>query len=103
MSKNEILFGLEFGYTVETDDGRRYISVENMCGGKYGLNYVDENGFWEGMELTNDIDVAISFLNSWEENNIDDDDYDDYTPSADDYREWSNACCGIDYDAPWLR
>lgn len=61
MSRVEIAIALEQGMVLESDDGARYISEENMCGGKYAMNYV-ENGFWMGMNLTNSLDEAIEFV-----------------------------------------
>ena len=40
MTRTEIAIALEQGMVLESDDGTRYISEENMCGGKYAMNYV---------------------------------------------------------------
>lgn len=61
MTRTEIAIALEQGMVLESDDGTRYISEENMCGGKYAMNYV-ENGFWMGMDLTDSLDEAIEFV-----------------------------------------
>jgi hypothetical protein len=61
MDRMTIAIALEEGMIVESDDGTRYISEENMCGGKYAMNYV-ENGFWMGMNLTNSLEEAIAFV-----------------------------------------
>ena len=61
MTRTEIAIALEQGMVLESDDETRYISEENMCGGKYAMNYV-ENGFWMGMNLTDSLDEAIEFV-----------------------------------------
>ena len=61
MSRLEIAIALEQGMVLESDDGARYISEENMCGGKYAMNWT-ENGFWMGMNLTDSLDEAIEFV-----------------------------------------
>lgn len=57
----EVAIALEQGMILESDDGTRYVSQENMCGGKYALNCV-EDGFWMGMNLTDSLDAAIAFV-----------------------------------------
>ena len=61
MSRLEIAIALEKGMVLESEDGAKYIAEENMCGGKYSMNYV-ENGFWRGMNLTDSLDEAIEFV-----------------------------------------
>ena len=57
----EVEIALEQGMILESDDGTRYVAQENMCGGKYSMNYV-EDGFWIGMTLTNSLEEAIAYV-----------------------------------------
>lgn len=61
MSRQEILIALEEGHQVENDNGTRFISIENVAGGKY-VGYCCEDTHPIPALFTNDLDEAIAFI-----------------------------------------
>ena len=59
--EDEIIEALKQGMMLESENGERYVTEENMAGGKYCCWANDEYGC-APVKLTNDILVAIAFV-----------------------------------------
>ena len=59
--EDEIIQALKQGMMLESENGERYVTEENMAGGKYCCWANDEYGC-APVKLTNDILVAIAFV-----------------------------------------
>lgn len=61
MSREEIVRALEGGHQVESDNGTRFIAIENVAGGKY-VGYCCEDTDPIPALFTDDLDEAIAFV-----------------------------------------
>lgn len=62
MSRMEIAIALEEGMILESEDGKKFVVQEDMCGGQYGMYENDEEFGWCGPVLTDNLEKAIEFV-----------------------------------------